>query len=1252
MLLSHLAFFKTNIMHLRSLTFFLTAFVVLVYFVLSGAQAVNLHVGTGRALLSTPCHSYGGYCIGQQGAAGTIYANHVLSWADDFSGPLDIVGPTTPKGKYFTTKGYSVGPRGNNSSLGASFDSDPLYTGYNDSGRGVPIGYNNMTQSGGVLQLQARVATSGEQAGFYPTDPSINGGVRPLVSAGINSAGAVAVYPSTGATTIIEGQISYSASGPAGNHPTFWLFSSNPVIAYNSDEWDAPEQYSGGGNLASYNRNLWTNGSAVTTVGSNFGTMYDGNFHWSSAALVNGGNTVFYVDGSAQTTFSSTDSNSKSKPLYFLLTEHVLAVAYNAAAWAAAPNGASAFIKMVRVWVPINGTAKLWVPSSPSIVPDLKVDYAGSGTLTIPSAATVWGDSGVTEFLQVYPDEANEPGMTSATSFQTGGSTYCPSGLTCNLGARTITANFSATGGNAGVMHGLLYGYKTDGSAMVPARFTIYRGPNFAPANQFVAGGGAVSYDLRGACDVGIATLPTEISAVSGLPSGVSFSSGTESISGTVAASIFATVSATCTNNAGQSAIKTFYICSFSQQESCDLFNRFDAQPDAAHQGYVDAAIACFKTNSVWADFDVLSLALNDQANSLLNWKANANNASAVSSPSFTAYRGFTGNGTSSYVDVAYKIGISGTSAKDSAFASIYSLTSGQQTNAAGFAISGANGTTLNPRNSSDLLQFRMNDATASTIANTNGSGWITIDRDSSTTKEAYTRGAQLGSTVTASSTSAVNLDAGIGHALGAATYSTIQAFGWAFGPSHGGTDEAAIYGCAHNYAQDVGAETAPGLAMGSFNTAGVWADVGTHSAFGFDRTQAWTGIAWVKLAAAPALNGAAVLFTTANQGQGQTKYTTPLELWVDQNCHLRVRIISDFSSNNYLGAIGSQTFCDGVLHKVAASYDGSSTFAGISMSIDGATDINIINEGHSITASAVNRQPLTIGGQYGWPYNFGGTIEHLSISNVVRSQSWIQSYTTAAASVDTNTLLAYDFTENTGKTTADSSSNSFTGAVCNAVWQPSTMVGNAPCLPQGAASVDHGASALSSVSASLPANVASGSAIAGAVYCACLTTLTVTDDMSNSYTVLGPETSLTGVQYWQFYATNLTNSPHTVTATLSAGTGTFWRMEINEVANVISTVDGNALAYTAAASGTDGLSSGSITTMIDKDFIFGNGTSYDSKNLLAGTNFSMANNIFGTIDSLWSEYYWQPTAGSVAATFTPSATTRGHAGGIAFRTQ
>lgn len=449
-----------------------------------------------------------------------------------------------------------------------------------------------------------------------------------------------------------------------------------------------------------------------------------------------------------------------------------------------------------------------------------------------------------------------------------------------------------------------------------------------------------------------------------------------------------------------------------------------------------------------------------------------------------------------------------------------------------------------------------------------------------------------------------------------------------------------------------------PGISFGAVNTSSIQVDVGTHTALQWDRTQAWTAAAFLTVINPPATNGAAVIFTTSNQGPVIAGITYQgYEWWIDPNCHQRVRLINNFNGNNYLGVIGSTNVC-GARHKLAVSYNGSSTAGGVVMYVDGNVDTSS-SEGKTLSASIVNTQPFIIGNQRGWPYSVGGKLEHFSLSNVVRNQSFIQSYTTAAASVDANTVLAYDFNENSGKTTADASSNSFTAAINNATWQPSNTIGNAPFIAQGALSPDSGGTSLTSVSSTFSVNVGNDDIIAGAVYCGCTTPIAITDDKGNSYTVFGPDTSLANVQYWQFYSTNLiTNGPHIITATLTSGAGTFWRMVTDDIANVQPVIDGNSIAYTASATGNNAITSGSFTTVQNGDFLWGAADNYNAiSSITHGTTslvpFTIQENTLGTgaTDNIYSEYLWQTTAAAVSVTFTVSGTTRAHGSGIAFPT-
>ncbi len=110
----------------------------------------------------------GGIALEQEGAVGTIYEGYKLSAGDDFT-ELDIIAPHKPLGKWFTTRTYLYAPRGSDTLLGTMYDTDPYHTGHNDSNRGKPVGYNNMSVKNSVLTLTARKATSEEKKHFQGT---------------------------------------------------------------------------------------------------------------------------------------------------------------------------------------------------------------------------------------------------------------------------------------------------------------------------------------------------------------------------------------------------------------------------------------------------------------------------------------------------------------------------------------------------------------------------------------------------------------------------------------------------------------------------------------------------------------------------------------------------------------------------------------------------------------------------------------------------------------------------------------------------------------------------------------------------------------------------------------------------------------------------------------------------------------------------------------------------------------------------
>lgn len=484
-----------------------------------------------------------------------LYTNFTLAYSDNFAGSsVDAVGPSTPDGKYFMTRGYglqSSGPsiefRGTTGSGGdPGYMTDPSHTGYDDANRGVAVGYTNVRQTNGDLTLQARAATAAELNTLQ--DP-VN---SPNVDAILSGEGAVKFFPATSSPIIVEARLRFSAHGttPEGWQPAFWTLSGAPSAYGAHNEWDIFEVDSSSGNALAHSHTCTSRTScSASDVGTwNNSTAYDGNYHTYTIVLQNGGDVYVYLDGALQ--FSSSQSaNTALLPMYFMI-DSWFNTPFDQSSWNASgtstTSGGSVDVSSIRVWNQIGAPNYQPLQS----VSDLQLAYNGTGSIVLPSASALWGDSSVTEYVQCRPMETNEPGTSASSSYQ-----QFPSYVSYNSTTRTISVDFSSASGNAGVIHCMDDAYKITGSTDEPLRFNIYRGPHLTPASPLSAAHGSpYSHDFYNDCDVGIVT-PKTINVI-GLPAGLTFD-GVSAISGTPTSAGTSTLTVSCTNNVGQEAQQT-----------------------------------------------------------------------------------------------------------------------------------------------------------------------------------------------------------------------------------------------------------------------------------------------------------------------------------------------------------------------------------------------------------------------------------------------------------------------------------------------------------------------------------------------------------------------------------------------------------------------------------------------------------------------------------------------------------------------
>ena len=155
------------------------------------------------------------------------------------------------------------------------------------------------------------------------------------------------------------------------------------------------------------------------------------------------------------------------------------------------------------------------------------------------------------------------------------------------------------------------------------------------------------------------------------------------------------------------------------------------------------------------------------------------------------------------------------------------------------------------------------------------------------------------------------------------------------------------------------------------------------------------------------------------------------------------MRIMHDLTgSGGPISAIdmygGITTPADGAAHMIGVTYDGSSTAAGVKIYVDGVADTSTTIKIDNLNASIVTATtgPMLIGYQ---PSTFGEIVmSHFAFSSVVRSAGYMtaaNSYANRPA-VDGSNTLYFDFTEGTGTTLVDKSSNGYNGTITgSAAW-------------------------------------------------------------------------------------------------------------------------------------------------------------------------------------------------------------------------
>ncbi len=246
-----------------------------------------------------------------------------------------------------------------------------------------------------------------------------------------------------------------------------------------------------------------------------------------------------------------------------------------------------------------------------------------------------------------------------------------------------------------------------------------------------------------------------------------------------------------------------------ANSEAAALFARFTTPPTNARKALIDALVGSLKTAGVWAKLDALYLfAAADAQAARQNWVQDLYNATAVSSPTFTSDRGYTGDGAASYVDSNFNpsTAVAAKFVRDSAYFGFWSRTAGQLSASAAGYFDGTNGVTRLARNLSNESSGRINQATPIGTSGglvTDGSGLLGISRSGASANRLSRNGAnQFVGTVASSALANGTLRFG---ATGIG-FSTLQFAAGLIGQDLSVSDELAAYTPILTYLQAVGA--------------------------------------------------------------------------------------------------------------------------------------------------------------------------------------------------------------------------------------------------------------------------------------------------------------------------------------------------------------------------------------------------------------------------------------------------------------
>lgn len=192
---------------------------------------------------------------------------------------------------------------------------------------------------------------------------------------------------------------------------------------------------------------------------------------------------------------------------------------------------------------------------------------------------------------------------------------------------------------------------------------------------------------------------------------------------------------------------------------TCDEATTFLARTsglDATHTAGYTTLICGLVAHGIWPLADVIYvLSTQDSTTAGLNLKSTSYTLSLVNTPTFTADRGYAGNGTTSYENTGYNPGDGGgpyNYVQNSAFMAYWPLSTGSTSNAVGFGSLTSVQQSLGLDTTSTFIGGRINSA-SNNLFSSNALGLITLNRSASNAAQVFYNGAQVQSSGSVSTT-------------------------------------------------------------------------------------------------------------------------------------------------------------------------------------------------------------------------------------------------------------------------------------------------------------------------------------------------------------------------------------------------------------------------------------------------------------------------------------------------------------------